>query len=125
MNTLSLYVIISTILSILSLGIVVWMFISGKRLYSAYIMKILIVFLIVISPCIAQERNDTVLVDRPLVIGIPDGVKAADNAIKSGVDYLIEDDLWRQSAYEFLYGDMSVGANVNLTNLVDKTNISA
>jgi hypothetical protein len=124
MNAPSLYVIISTILSILSLGIVVWMFISGKRLYSAYIMKILIVFFI-LSPCLAQEDNITIVDGRPLIVDIPDGVKVADNVIKAGVDYLIEDDLWRQSAYQFLYGNISMGASVNLTNLVNKTNITA
>ena len=79
--------------------------------------------MITLSPCFAQEDNIIVVDDRPLVINIPEGVKALDNMVKAGVDYFTEDDLWRQSAYEFLYGDMNVGANK--TNMINNTNMSA
>jgi len=46
MSTSGSYIIVSTFLSLLSLGIILWMFISGKKLYSSYIMKILIIFFI-------------------------------------------------------------------------------
>jgi hypothetical protein len=113
---LDLYLTTTFVLSALALLLVVWAFFTGKKLYHVYILKILILFLIVPFACVAQEEDIFVVESRPLVIDIPDGVRALDNGIKMGINYLSDDEKWRLGIYSFLYGS---------TNLTNMTNISA
>jgi hypothetical protein len=112
------FLVINLVLSCIALGLIIYIFLSGKKLYYSMI-KILIIFFIISFICVAQEDNITVEEDRPFVPseGIIDGAKILENETKVIVDYISEDDLWRQSAYWFLYGDMSLANNTNNTNL--------
>jgi len=115
-------VVINIILSLISIIVIIYAFISGKRLHS-FVMKALIVS-VLLSTCVAQENDSFVGDTRPLVLpdGFLKGTKVIESDMKEIIDYFTEDDLWRQSVYEFLYGDASVGANANLTN---NTNLTA
>lgn len=115
---------ISTILLLISLGVVIYAFISGKKLYS-FMMKILITF-IILSSCVAQEESTNesfIFEQRPFVVpeGIIDGTKVLENEVRLTIDYITDDDLWRQSAYWFLYGDANVSAKGNIINETNNT----
>jgi hypothetical protein len=92
-------------LSAIALSLVIWAFFTGRKLYNVHIVRILIVFLFV-SPTFAQEDNITVIGDKPIAFpeGIVEGTEILNNEMKVVVDYLFEDEMWRQSAYMFLYG---------------------
>lgn len=114
-----LYLTVTFILSALAILLVIWAFFTGKKLYSVHIMKIFIVF-ILLSTCTAQDEleDDFVITDdKPIVLpeGIIDGTKILEDNAKKVIDYAFEDNAWRQSAYWFLYGDINLTNETNLT----------
>ena len=97
-------------LSAAALILVIWAFLTGRRLYNIHIIKIIIIFCL-FSPVFAQEEeeeedNITVIGDKPITSpdGIIEGTELLNKEARIMVDYLFEDEMWRQSAYMFLYG---------------------
>jgi uncharacterized membrane protein YoaK (UPF0700 family) len=113
--------VISTILLFISLIVVIYACISGKKIYS-FMMKVLIIFIILL-PCVAQE--DTAVDSRPIILPevFVEGTEVLEEDVREVVDYVFEDGMWRQSAHWFLYGDMNVSMNES-TNLLNETNLT-
>ena len=102
---MDVYSLIIFSLSAFALLLVIWAFFTGRKLYHVHIVKILIIFCL-ISPAFSQEDNVTVIGDKPIAVpeGIVEGTTLLNNEMRVVVDYLFEDEMWRQSAYMFLYG---------------------
>jgi len=104
---MDIYSIIIFGLSSIALILVIWAFLTGRKLYNVHFVRILIIFCL-FSPVFAQEEEEdiTVIGDKPIISsdGIIEGTEILNNEARIVVDYLFEDDMWRQSAYMFLYG---------------------